>query len=86
MGSHCGVPAPCCRTQEETGEEVAEPVVEKMLKDEIIRLTNIKASAKIRSVWRQSRERTNTQPTTPHTRLLRPPSGGWSVCHVLGVS
>ncbi|KAF7649870.1 hypothetical protein LDENG_00134890, partial [Lucifuga dentata] len=30
------------------GEEAAEPVVERMLKDEIIRLTNIKASAKIR--------------------------------------
>uniref|UniRef100_A0A3B4UMW4 WD repeat-containing protein 3 n=1 Tax=Seriola dumerili TaxID=41447 RepID=A0A3B4UMW4_SERDU len=29
-------------------EEAAEPVVERMLKDEIIRLTNIKASAKIR--------------------------------------
>uniref|UniRef100_A0A3Q1BVC4 WD repeat-containing protein 3 n=1 Tax=Amphiprion ocellaris TaxID=80972 RepID=A0A3Q1BVC4_AMPOC len=39
------------KSQEETGEEAAEPVVEKMLKDEIIRLMNIKASAKIRSVW-----------------------------------
>uniref|UniRef100_A0A671UDX3 WD repeat-containing protein 3 n=1 Tax=Sparus aurata TaxID=8175 RepID=A0A671UDX3_SPAAU len=33
---------------EDAGEEAAEPVVERMLKDEIIRLTNIKASAKIR--------------------------------------
>lgn len=61
MGFHCGMTAPCCRAQEETGQEVAEPVVEKMLKDEIIRLTNIKASAKIRSVWRQSRGRTNAK-------------------------
>uniref|UniRef100_A0AAQ5Z3S4 WD repeat-containing protein 3 n=1 Tax=Amphiprion ocellaris TaxID=80972 RepID=A0AAQ5Z3S4_AMPOC len=38
------------KSQEETGEEAAEPVVEKMLKDEIIRLMNIKASAKIRWV------------------------------------
>uniref|UniRef100_A0A3Q1EKS2 WD repeat-containing protein 3 n=1 Tax=Acanthochromis polyacanthus TaxID=80966 RepID=A0A3Q1EKS2_9TELE len=38
------------KSQEETGEEAAEPVVEKMLKDEIIRLINIKASAKIRWV------------------------------------
>uniref|UniRef100_A0A671UEI5 WD repeat domain 3 n=1 Tax=Sparus aurata TaxID=8175 RepID=A0A671UEI5_SPAAU len=37
------------KAQEDAGEEAAEPVVERMLKDEIIRLTNIKASAKIRS-------------------------------------
>ncbi|XP_023258035.1 WD repeat-containing protein 3 [Seriola lalandi dorsalis] len=36
------------KAQEEAAEEAAEPVVERMLKDEIIRLTNIKASAKIR--------------------------------------
>lgn len=36
------------KAQEDAGEEAAEPVVERMLKDEIIRLTNIKASAKIR--------------------------------------
>lgn len=38
------------KAQEDAGEEAAEPVVERMLKDEIIRLTNIKASAKIRWV------------------------------------
>lgn len=38
------------KTQDDTGEEAEEPVVERMLKDEIIRLTNIKASAKIRWV------------------------------------
>lgn len=38
------------KAQEETGQEAAEPVVEKTLKDEIIRLTNIKASSKIRWV------------------------------------
>ncbi|XP_035031091.1 WD repeat-containing protein 3 [Hippoglossus stenolepis] len=39
------------KAQEEAGEEAAaEPVVEKMLKDEIVRLTNIKASSKIRWV------------------------------------
>uniref|UniRef100_A0A3Q3AYF8 WD repeat-containing protein 3 n=1 Tax=Kryptolebias marmoratus TaxID=37003 RepID=A0A3Q3AYF8_KRYMA len=32
-------------------DDAGEPVVERALKDEIIRLTNIKASAKIRSVW-----------------------------------
>lgn len=41
----------CCRAQEDGAEEAEEPAVEKMLKDEIIRLTNIKASAKIRSAW-----------------------------------
>lgn len=39
-----------CRAQEDGGEEAGEPVVEKMLKDEIVRLVNIKASSKIRSV------------------------------------
>ncbi|KAG7240373.1 hypothetical protein INR49_026944 [Caranx melampygus] len=38
------------KAQEDGAEEAGEPVVEKMLKDEIIRLTNIKASAKIRWV------------------------------------
>ncbi|XP_056145530.1 WD repeat-containing protein 3 [Lampris incognitus] len=38
------------KAQEGAGEEASEPVVEKMLKDEIIRLTNIKASSKIRWV------------------------------------
>uniref|UniRef100_A0A8C4ERJ0 WD repeat-containing protein 3 n=1 Tax=Dicentrarchus labrax TaxID=13489 RepID=A0A8C4ERJ0_DICLA len=38
------------KAQEDAGEEAAEPVVERTLKDEIIRLTNIKASAKIRWV------------------------------------
>ncbi|XP_041858457.1 WD repeat-containing protein 3 [Melanotaenia boesemani] len=38
------------KAQEDAGEQTAEPVVERMLKDEIIRLTNIKASAKIRWV------------------------------------
>ncbi|XP_020487639.2 WD repeat-containing protein 3 [Labrus bergylta] len=38
------------KAQEDAGEEAAEPVVERMLKDEIIRLTNIKASSKIRWV------------------------------------
>lgn len=38
------------KAQEQTGEEAAEPVVERTLKDEIIRLTNIKASSKIRWV------------------------------------
>jgi len=47
----CRVAASFCRAQEDAGEQKAEPVVERMLKDEIIRLTNIKASAKIRSVW-----------------------------------
>lgn len=46
--------APCCRAQEDAGEEAAEPVVERILKDEIVRLTNIKASSKIRSVWSQT--------------------------------
>lgn len=46
----CCVAAPCCRAQEDTVEEAAVPVVERTLKDEIIRLTNVKASAKIRSV------------------------------------
>lgn len=41
-----------CRAQEASGEETEEPVVKRMLKDEIIRLTNIKASSKIRSVQR----------------------------------
>ncbi|KAM4558542.1 WD repeat-containing protein 3 [Odontesthes bonariensis] len=36
--------------EEDAGEQKAEPVVERMLKDEIIRLTSIKASAKIRWV------------------------------------
>ncbi|XP_014852216.1 PREDICTED: WD repeat-containing protein 3 [Poecilia mexicana] len=36
------------KTQEGAGDQTAEPVVERTLKDEIIRLTNIKASAKIR--------------------------------------
>ena len=48
------VAAPCCRAQEAAGEEAAEPMVERTLKDEILRLTNIKASAKIRSVWSQT--------------------------------
>lgn len=52
----CWTSAPCCRAQEDAGEEAAEPVVERMLKDEIIRLTNIKASAKIRSVWSRTWE------------------------------
>ncbi|XP_028992625.1 WD repeat-containing protein 3 [Betta splendens] len=38
------------KAQEDTGEEAAVPVVERMLKDEIIRLTNIKVSSKIRWV------------------------------------
>uniref|UniRef100_A0A667ZLY8 WD repeat domain 3 n=1 Tax=Myripristis murdjan TaxID=586833 RepID=A0A667ZLY8_9TELE len=38
------------KAQDGAGEEAAEPVVEKQLKDEILRLTNIKASAKIRWV------------------------------------
>ncbi|PWA15611.1 hypothetical protein CCH79_00018459, partial [Gambusia affinis] len=38
------------KTQEDAGDQTAEPVVERTLKDEIIRLTNIKASAKIRWV------------------------------------
>ncbi|KAM6934996.1 WD repeat-containing protein 3 [Xenentodon cancila] len=38
------------KAQEHAGQEREEPVVERMLKDEIIRLTNIKASAKIRSL------------------------------------
>uniref|UniRef100_A0A3P8VK69 WD repeat-containing protein 3 n=1 Tax=Cynoglossus semilaevis TaxID=244447 RepID=A0A3P8VK69_CYNSE len=38
------------KAQEDGGEEAGEPVVEKMLKDEIVRLVNIKASSKIRSV------------------------------------
>ncbi|XP_034549876.1 WD repeat-containing protein 3 [Notolabrus celidotus] len=38
------------KAQEDADEEAAEPVVERMLKDEIIRLTNIKASSKIRWV------------------------------------
>uniref|UniRef100_A0A3P9LKL7 WD repeat-containing protein 3 n=1 Tax=Oryzias latipes TaxID=8090 RepID=A0A3P9LKL7_ORYLA len=38
------------KAQEEAGGAAAEPVVERTLKDEIIRLTNIKASAKIRWV------------------------------------
>uniref|UniRef100_A0A7N6AU20 Small-subunit processome Utp12 domain-containing protein n=1 Tax=Anabas testudineus TaxID=64144 RepID=A0A7N6AU20_ANATE len=46
----CCVAAPCCRAQEDTVEEAAVPVVERTLKDEIIRLTNVKASAKIRWV------------------------------------
>ncbi|MEQ2170745.1 hypothetical protein GOODEAATRI_003495 [Goodea atripinnis] len=40
--------------EEDAGEQTAEPVVERTLKDEIIRLTNIKASAKIRWVDVQS--------------------------------
>ncbi|XP_004081424.1 WD repeat-containing protein 3 [Oryzias latipes] len=36
------------KAQEEAGGAAAEPVVERTLKDEIVRLTNIKASAKIR--------------------------------------
>lgn len=39
---------PCCRAQEAPGEEAGAPVVTRTLKDEITRLTNIKASAKIR--------------------------------------
>ncbi|XP_056321145.1 WD repeat-containing protein 3 [Danio aesculapii] len=35
---------------QEGGEEASEPVVERKLKDEIIKLTNIKASSKIRSM------------------------------------
>ncbi|MED6290311.1 Dip2/Utp12 protein [Characodon lateralis] len=42
------------KAQEDAGEQTAEPVVERTLKDEIIRLTNIKASAKIRWVDVQS--------------------------------
>lgn len=42
--------APCCRAEEGAGQEAAETAVERTLKDDIIRLTNIKASAKIRSV------------------------------------
>ncbi|KAM6956002.1 WD repeat-containing protein 3 [Lycodopsis pacificus] len=38
------------KTQEGAGEEAVEPVVERMLKDEILKLTKIKASAKIRWV------------------------------------
>uniref|UniRef100_A0A3Q1H8L2 WD repeat-containing protein 3 n=1 Tax=Anabas testudineus TaxID=64144 RepID=A0A3Q1H8L2_ANATE len=38
------------KAQEDTVEEAAVPVVERTLKDEIIRLTNVKASAKIRWV------------------------------------
>ncbi|XP_069011169.1 WD repeat-containing protein 3 [Embiotoca jacksoni] len=38
------------KAQEDAGEETAELVVERVLKDEIIRLTNINASAKIRWV------------------------------------
>ncbi|XP_075967408.1 WD repeat-containing protein 3 [Anarhichas minor] len=38
------------KTQEDAGEEEAQPVVERMLKDEILKLTKIKASAKIRWV------------------------------------
>lgn len=45
-----GSAAPCCRAQEETGEGAGELEVKRTLKDEITRLTHIKASAKIRSV------------------------------------
>uniref|UniRef100_A0A8C9Y473 WD repeat-containing protein 3 n=1 Tax=Sander lucioperca TaxID=283035 RepID=A0A8C9Y473_SANLU len=38
------------KSQEDACEEAAEPVVERTLKDEILRLTNIKASSKIRWV------------------------------------
>lgn len=38
------------KAQEDAAEEEAEPVVEQTLKDEIIRLTNLKASSKIRWV------------------------------------
>ncbi|XP_072301134.1 WD repeat-containing protein 3 [Eucyclogobius newberryi] len=38
------------KTQENASEEAAEPVVEQSLKDEIIRLNNLKASSKIRWV------------------------------------
>lgn len=38
------------KAQEDAGEETAETVVERTLKDEILRLTNVKASAKIRWV------------------------------------
>lgn len=49
-GSAEGSAAPCCRAQEETGEDAGELTVKRTLKDEITRLTHIKASAKIRSV------------------------------------
>lgn len=51
-GGQCaeGSAAPCCRAQEETGEDAGELEVKRTLKDEITRLTHIKASAKIRSV------------------------------------
>lgn len=40
--------APCCRAQEAAGEDAGVPPVKRTLKDEITRLTHVKASAKIR--------------------------------------
>lgn len=93
----CGVAALYCRAQEDAGEEAAEPVVERMLKDEIIRLTNLKASAKIRSVWSQGKTQNYALSAavshnlcmnflTLHAHLLHPPSDGWTACHVRAVS
>lgn len=80
------LPICLCRAQEETGQEAAEPVVEKTLKDEIIRLTNIKASSKIRSA---SESQSGAQASRvasageAHRSLL---PGGWSVCPVPAAS
>lgn len=81
----CGVfAAPWCRAQEETGEEAPEPVVEKMLKDEIVRLTNIKASSKIR--WASENHTAARATPEGETHQPLPPPDGWSSCQAPAAS
>lgn len=44
------LPPPRCRAQGDTGGDGGTSAVKRTLKDEIVRLTNVRASAKIRSV------------------------------------
>lgn len=52
VSGSCGFAAPYCRAQEGAGQDAALPAVRTTLKDEIVRLTSVQASAKIRSAPR----------------------------------